>query len=88
MATTYSQSIVGIRADYTQETTKIYDIPDASLSGQAMPLPNNSAYGGMQGVMQKGDLVLVQGPDGAQHLYRLDAERSTPTNPILIYVGP
>lgn len=58
-------------------------MPDANIAGNA-----SANAGGMQGTMRAGNLVLCKGPDGAQHLYRFDAERSAPVNPVLIFVGP
>ncbi len=81
MTTTYSLGVTGLVPG--QLTNKLYKIPDASLHGDSCATP-----GGMQGTMRTGDLMLVKGPDGAQHWYRYDAERSTPTNPVLLFVGP
>lgn len=79
--TTYSLGVTGLVPG--QSTTKLYDIPDANLDGNAC-----ATTGGMQGTMQVGDLMLVKGPDGAQHWYRYDTERSTPANPVLLFIGP
>ncbi len=81
MTTTYSLGVTGLVPG--QLTNKLYKIPDASLDGDSCATP-----GGMQGTMRTGDLMLVKGPDGAQHWYQYDAERSTPTNPVLLFVGP
>lgn len=81
MATTYSLGVTGLVPG--QSTNKLYDVPDANISGNA-----SATAGGMAGTMQTGDLMLVKGPDGAQHLYRYDTERSTPSNPVLLRVGP
>lgn len=83
MATTYSLSATGYIAGNAVTTTKALDVPDANVSGNA-----SATAGGQQGTMQAGDLVLAKGPDGAQHLYRFDAERSTAANPVLVFVGP
>jgi hypothetical protein len=64
-------------------TAKLLDAPDANIDGNACATP-----GGMQSTMQTGDLMLCKGPDGAQHWYKYDAERSTVANPVLIFVGP
>lgn len=79
--TTYSLGITGLVPG--QCVNKAYDIPDANESGNA-----SANTGGMQGTMRVGDLMLVKGPDGAQHWYRYDTERSTVANPVLLYVGP
>jgi hypothetical protein len=80
---TYNQSITGFIAGNALNTAKLLDVPDANLDGNASATP-----GGMQGTMQVGDLMLCKGPDGAQHWYKYDAERSTVANPVLIYIGP
>ncbi len=74
MAETYSVAQKGQRAD--------------SLNAvQNLTLPDSSARpGGMAGAMQNGTQMLCKGPDGSQSWYTLDAERSTPTNPVLIKV--
>ena len=79
---TYSIGTTGLRAD-SQFTPKLVDIPDTSMDGNA-----SATTGGMQGTMRSGDLILCQGPDGGQHWYKFDAERSTLANPVLLYVGP
>lgn len=81
--TTYSLSVTGYIAGNAVTTSKLAQVPDANVSGNA-----SATAGGQAGTMQTGDLVLVKGPDGGQHLYRFDAERSTPANPVLIFVGP
>ena len=60
------------------------------IAGNAVNIDGNvcATPGGMQGTMQTGDLMLCKGPDGAQHWYKYDAERSTAANPVLLYVGP
>lgn len=80
--TTYSLSATGYITGPVLGT-KNWDIPDLSS--------NNIQTGIAQGqavAMQQGDLMLVKGPDGGLHWYKLDAERSTATNPVLQYVGP
>lgn len=80
---TYKQSITGYEARNPVTTTKLLNVPDANLSGNA-----SAVRGGQQGTMKNGDLVLCQGPDGGMHWFRFDAERSTAANPVLIFVGP
>lgn len=63
--------------------SKVFDIPDLSSNGIQTGIAQGQAV-----AMQQGDLMLVKGPDGGQHWYKLDAERSTATNPVLVYVGP
>ncbi len=85
MTTTYSLGVTGLVPG--QSTNKLYKIPDQSLDGTAAGR-TAATPGGMQGVMSMGDQMLVKGPDGSQHWYKYDTERSTPTNPVLLYVGP
>ena len=77
--TTYSIGVTGLVPG--QSTLKLYDIPDANISGNAC-----ATAGGMQGTMQTGDLMLVKRPDGSQALYRYDTECSTVANPVLLKV--
>ena len=79
---TYSQAATGYVTGSVLGP-KFYDIPD--LSSAAI---NTGNAGGQANAMSDGDLMLVKGPDGGVHWYKLDAERSTPANPILVYVGP
>ena len=85
MTTTYSLGVTGLVSG--QCVNKAYDIPDTRL-GTTSGTTACATLGGIQNTMQTGDLMLVKGPDGAQHWYRYDAERSTPTNPVLLFVGP
>ena len=81
---TYSQTATGyVVGGFNLPTTKIYDIPDLSSSGI-----QTGVAGGQANAMVTRDRMLVKGPDGGLHWYEFDAERSTPTNPILRYVGP
>jgi hypothetical protein len=86
---TYSISSVsslgkGFRADQSQEASKIFLIPDTSMNGNSCALVTGTPVN----TMSSGDLILVKGPDGALHWYKIDAERSTPSAPVLLYVGP
>lgn len=75
---TYSVGFKGIRADVTGCGTA-----DAVLSD------DQSREGGQQAAMSTGLAFLCKGPDGAQALYKIDAERSTPGGPVyLIRQGP
>jgi len=80
---TYNQSVTGFVAGNAVTTAKTQQIPDASMDGDACTTP-----GGMTNAMNDGDYLLCKGPDGAQHWYKYDAERSTVANPVLIFVGP
>ena len=79
--TTYSLGSLGIVPG--QCVNASYQIPDADMGGAVCSTP-----AGMAHIMTHANLMLVKGPDGAQHWYRYDSERSTPANPILLYVGP
>jgi hypothetical protein len=79
---TYSLSATGYAAGSVLGQ-KNFNIPDVSLAGNITGLA-----GGQANAMSEGDLMLVKGPDGGLHWYRLDAERSTAANPVLIFVGP
>ena len=81
---TYSQTATGyVVGGFNLPTTKIYNIPDLSASGI-----QTGIAGGQALAMQTRDRMLVKGPDGGLHWYELDAERSTPANPVLRYTGP
>ena len=78
--TTYSLGVMGLVPG--QSVNLAYDIPDADIAGNAC-----ATAGGMQAAMRTGALMLVKGPDGSTMAnYRYDAERSTPTNPVLLKV--
>lgn len=54
-----------------------------------LAVPDSSAtLGAMQQAMATNLPVQCRGPDGALHYYVFDAERSTPSNPVMIFVGP
>lgn len=72
---TYSLAVNGIGADSTPAIKNI-------------TLPDDAARAGaMQLAMRNGSQLLCRGPDGGFRYYTLDAERSTPLNPILLAVG-
>ena len=71
---TYSLSVTGV--DATQRgTLALLTLADA-----------NARSGAQQLAMAQGTQFLCKGPDGAERIYRLDAERSTPSVPILVRV--
>ncbi len=74
---TYSLSITGVDADQ-RGTVELLTLSDA----QAI------TTGAMQQAMAQNTYFLCKNPDGSQSYYRLDAERSTPTVPVLISVSP
>lgn len=57
------------------------NLPDSTLDNLACVSP-----GGMQNTMRNGGVMLCQMPDGQLKWYRYDAERSTPSNPVVIAV--
>ena len=73
---TYSLSITGLNANQSG-TIKLVTLGDA-----------NAQAGSQQLAMAQGTFFLCKNPDGSQSYYRLDAERSTPANPVLITAGP
>ena len=80
--TTFSVAQKGIRADALPSPVSDYTLPDAMVPTAGMTI-STATLGGMQGAMQSNIPLLCQGPDGALRLYTLDAERSTPTTPVL-----
>jgi hypothetical protein len=74
---TYSQTTSGLNSTLF-EVDELYTINDAQAQ-----------VGSQQLAMQQGLAFLVQGPDGSQAYYTIDAERSIPGQPpILRAVGP
>jgi hypothetical protein len=86
---TYSQSLTGT-GSHNPFQPKSLKIPDSSLEGIAVPSATTGGIGAsfnaLSGIMQDGDLILCQGPDGALRYHKVDAERSTPGNIILLRV--
>ena len=74
---TYSLSITGVNANQ-RGSVELLTLSDT----QAI------TTGAMQQAMAQGTYFLCKNPDGSQSYYRLDAERSTPTVPVLIALGP
>lgn len=82
---TYSLGITGVRSDNIAQTPENITLADQAVGGGAtvtIPTP-----AGMQQAMRLNTPFLGRGPDGAEKLYTLDAERSTPDVPILKPVG-
>lgn len=73
---TYSIGTTGIKA-HSQFAKQALTLSDAQAPVTAQ-----------QQAMQQGLFFLCKNPDGSSSYYRLDAERSTPANPILIAMGP
>lgn len=73
---TYSLSVTGVSANHRFPAAETLTLADAQ----------GITFQAMQQAMAQNTQFLCQGPDGAQRLYTLDAERSTPSVPILIRV--
>jgi expansin (peptidoglycan-binding protein) len=74
---TYSLSVTGANANQHCCAVETVTLSDAQAT-----------TGGMQAAMAQGTYFLCKNPDGSQSYYRLDAERSTPSVPVLIAAGP
>lgn len=74
---TYSLSITGYVGSNPVTISKLVTLADA-----------NAQPGAQLNAMQTGTQFLCKGPDGGQQAYYFDAERSTPSRPVLIPVGP
>lgn len=70
---TYSLAVLGAGAN-----------PYGGAQSKVNTLPDDSALaGGQAQAMRNGTALLCKGPDGGLRWYQLDAERSTPTIPVL-----
>ena len=85
--TTYSLAQTAIRAGDTPSPVAEYTLPDAMVPVDSTTI-TTATLGGMQNAMQDNAPLLCKGPDGALRLYVLDAERSTPTTPVLKALFP
>ena len=85
--TTFSLAQTALRADQTLGTPLNTTLPDSMIpiAGQTL---TTATLGGMQGAMMDNTPLLCKGPDGALRQYVLDAERSTPTTPVLKALFP
>jgi hypothetical protein len=82
MTVTYSLAVTGINAN--QNKVGITVRPSVTGNVQYLTLPDTAGLiGGQQNAMATGAQLLCQNPDGSQSWYVLDAERSTPTLPVL-----
>lgn len=81
---TYSLAVKGALNDSVAQVENVTLADQAVGGGATVTIPTP---GGMQQAMRLGTQFLGKGPDGAERLYRLDAERSTPDVPILVPVG-
>jgi len=78
---TYSQSLTGVGAHNPVIGYKPILVPDTSVGNISL-----STKGGLAGAMSSGDVIICQGPDGGLKQYKIDAERSTPGNLVLLRV--
>lgn len=74
---TYSLAVTGAPADQLPNAVATLTVDDTV----ARP-------GGMASAMQLGTQFLCKKPDGSSAYFTYDAERSTPSNPVLKAVGP
>lgn len=72
---TYSLAVTGALADSVFSGREPVTLPDS-----------NATPGGMANAMQNGTQLLCKNADGSQSWYTLDAERSTPSVPVLLKV--
>lgn len=62
-------------------------IADSRFTNEPLTLPDTAALpGSMATAMQLGQQVLCKGLDGSLAWYTFDAERSTPTVPVMVKV--
>lgn len=76
MAETYSLAVTAVKAHQPQ-FVKAVILPDS-----------HATNGGQSNAMQTGLQLLCKNPDGSFANYVLDAERSTPSNPVLLATRP
>ena len=74
---TYSLAVTGILADQVTGTAKVTTLADTQ-----------AVAGGQQNAMAQGTAFLCKLADGSQQLCVLDAERSTPANPVIRHLYP
>lgn len=78
---TYSLATTGLESGYNT-ATKRQTIPDAFVPASGTTLVT-ATIDGMRQAMAQNLPLLCKGPDGQFNWYTLDAERSTPTVPVL-----
>jgi hypothetical protein len=78
---TYSLGLTGTKA-HNPFVPKVITMPDTSASGVSL----QTGFGALQGIMQDGDQLLCKHQDGQMRWYRIDAERSSPGNIVLLLV--
>ncbi len=78
---TFSLGTTGLESGFVTATER-QTIPDAAIPASGTTI-STATLGGMLGAMQQNTPLLCRGPDGALKWFTLDAERSTPTVPVL-----
>ena len=84
---TFSLAQIAIASDCLPAPVADYKIADNVVPSGSLTL-TTATLGGMQAAMSSNMQILAKGPDGALGYYTLDAERSTPTVPVLKPVSP
>lgn len=77
---TYSLGITGLRADATPYVPETLVIGDSACNGNQV---GAGLFGSMGYTMKNGAQFLCKRADGSQGWYTYDAERSTPSVPVL-----
>lgn len=78
---TYSLGTTGLESGFVTATER-QTLPDAYIPVSGTTLVT-ATLGGMANAMSCNLPMLCKGPDGSFNWYTLDAERSTPTVPVL-----
>lgn len=78
---TYSLATNAIRSGYAT-ANKAVVVPDSAIPAAGTTI-STATIDGMRQAMSANTPLLCKGPDGALGWFTLDAERSTPTVPIL-----
>lgn len=79
--TTFSLTQTGIKSGFVT-ANKAVSLPDDMVPSTGVTITTGT-LDGMRQAMSANTPLLCKGPDGALGLFTLDAERSTPTVPIL-----
>ena len=80
--TTYSLAQTAILSDCLPSPVADYKLADAMVPSGSLTL-TTATIGGMAAAMTANTPILCKGPDGLLVMCTLDAERSTPTVPVL-----
>lgn len=78
---TYSLGTTALNSGFVSANEQL-TIPDAAIPASGTTLVT-ATLGGMMGAMQQNTPLLCKRPDGSFGYFTLDAERSTPTVPVL-----